>query len=110
DPRQWEFFGELIERLDTKSDPNTRTDVIYLKNAKAADVVTVLSKIISGQTTAIQRQDSGTVRPGQPGYQQTRQPTPGTPQQAQQPAQPNVVSASAANNPNLDPTGAGANE
>lgn len=107
DPRQWDFFGELIEKLDTKSDPNTRTDVLYLKNAKAADVVTVLSKIISGQTTAIQRQDTGSVRPGQPGYQQLRQPTPATPAQ---PAQPNVVSATAANNPNLDASATGANE
>lgn len=65
DPRQWDFFTDLIERLDQKSDPNTRNDVIYLKHAKAADVVNVLSRIIQGQTQAIQRQSPGSVRPGQ---------------------------------------------
>lgn len=105
DPRQWDFFGELIEKLDQKSDPNTRNEVLYLKHAKAADVVNVLSRIISGQTTAIQRQNTGSVRPGQPGAQPMQPP--GTPQQ---PAQPTVISASAANNPNLDLMAAGANE
>ena len=85
DPRQHPFFDDLIDRLDRKADPNTRTDVIYLKNAKAADVVNVLSKIVSGQTSALQKQNSGSVRPGQT----TPQPTPpGTP-----PAAPTVVSA-----------------
>ena len=106
DPRQWDFFSELIEKLDQKSDPNTRNEVLYLKHAKAADVVTVLSRIISGQTTAIQRQNTGSVRPGQPGAQ-PMQPTPATPAQ---PPQPNIVSASAANNPNLDALGSSANE
>jgi general secretion pathway protein D len=103
DPRQHAFFDDLIDRLDQKSDPNTRNDVIYLKNAKAADVVNVLSRIISGQTTAIQRQSPGSVRPGQ-----VQAPTPGAPAA---PAQPTVVSASSANNPNLDALMAsGANE
>jgi hypothetical protein len=43
DPRQFAFFDDLIEKLDTKADPNTRNDVNYLKHAKAADVVTVLT-------------------------------------------------------------------
>ncbi|WP_457795315.1 secretin N-terminal domain-containing protein [Horticoccus sp. 23ND18S-11] len=93
DPRQHPFFDDLIARLDQKSDPNTRNDVIYLKHAKAADVVTVLSRIISGQTTAIQRQSPGSVRPGtgpQPGMQ------PNAPNAAPAPAQPTVVSASSA--------------
>jgi general secretion pathway protein D len=108
DPRQWDFFGELIDRLDQKSDPNTRNEVLYLKHAKAEDVVNVLGRIISGQTTALSKQNTGSVRPGQPGAQQPRPPqAPGTPQQ---PGQPNLASASAANNPNLDVTGAGANE
>jgi general secretion pathway protein D len=89
DPRQYAFFDDLIDRLDRKADPNTRNDVIYLKHAKAADVVNVLSKIISGQTTAQQRQGTGSVRPGQvPGQPG---PTPNTPAQ---PAAPTIVSAS----------------
>ncbi|MBL9201635.1 MAG: type II secretory pathway, component PulD, partial [Opitutaceae bacterium] len=89
DPRQWDFFAELIDKLDQRSDPNTRTEVIPLNNAKATDVVNVLSKIISGQSTAIQRQGAGTVRPT----------TPGTPMQPPAPGQPAVVTASAASSP-----------
>ncbi|MCE2862802.1 MAG: type II secretory pathway, component PulD [Opitutaceae bacterium] len=88
DPRQHAFFDDLIERLDRKADPNTRTEVIYLKHAKATDVVNVLSKIISGTTTALQRQGSASVRPGQT-------PTPATPAA---PAAPTVVSATNAAN------------
>jgi general secretion pathway protein D len=96
DPRQHAFFDDLIARLDQKSDPNTRNDVIYLKHAKAADVVNVLSRIISGQTTATQRQSPGSVRPGQVAT------PPGTPAAPTAPAQPAIVSASSANNPNID--------
>jgi len=98
DPRQHEFFDDLIARLDQKADPNTRNDVIYLKHAKAADVVTVLSRIISGQTSAIQRQTTGSVRPGQGGLQ-PQQPQPGAPGVLPQPMQPNIISASSSGNP-----------
>lgn len=107
DPRQHAFFDDLIDRLDQKSDPNTRNDVLYLKHAKAADVVNVLSRIISGQTTATQRQSPGSVRPGQ--VQPTAPGAPATP--AAPPGQPMIVSASSANNPNLDALmSSGANE
>ncbi len=103
DPRQWPFFQDLIEKIDQKSDPNTRTEVLYLKHATAKDVVDVLSRIISGQTTAIQRQNPGSVRPGQGMVQ----PQPGlNPQLPPQPAQPTIASANAANNPNLNAGGA----
>lgn len=95
DPRQHEFFDDLIKRLDQRADPNTRNDVIYLKNAKASDVVTVLNRIITGQTTAAQRQNSGGVRPGM--TNQPTAPTPATPAAPAQPAGPNVVSASNSN-------------
>lgn len=96
DPRQWDFFTELIEKLDQKSDPNTRTEVLYLKNAKAKDVVDVLSRIISTTTSALQRQNTGSVRPGAtPGPAMQ----PGAPAQ---PAQPAIVSATSAGNPNLE--------
>jgi general secretion pathway protein D len=52
DPRQHPFFDELITKLDVKADPNTRTDVIKLNNAKAADVATLLSQLVTGQTAA----------------------------------------------------------
>lgn len=106
DPRQHEFFDDLIRRLDQKADPNTRNDVIYLKHAKALDVVNVLSRIIQGQTSAIQRQGAGSVRPGQTGLQPQQPGAPGAPNQ---PAQPSVVSASSAGNV-LDGLQAGSNE
>jgi general secretion pathway protein D len=98
DPRQWDFFTDLIEKLDQKSDPNTRNDVIYLKNAKATDVVAVLTKIISGQNQAIQKQGNSSVRPGQ-GMQPPAQPAaPG------QPAGPTLPAAT------LDALGIGSSE
>jgi general secretion pathway protein D len=54
DPRQYPFFQDLIEKLDVRADPNTRTEVIYLKHAQAKDVATVLNNLISGQTKATQ--------------------------------------------------------
>jgi general secretion pathway protein D len=99
DPRQHAFFDELIDRLDQRSDPNTRNDVIFLKHANAADLVAVLGRIISGQTaatSATQRQGGGSLRPGQGmGPTQPQQPQlPGTPPQPAQPVPAQVVSAS----------------
>ena len=81
DPRQYPLFDDLINRLDQKSDPNTRTEVIYLKNAKAKDVVDVVNKIITGSTTALQKQNPGgpAVRPTGPQTPQPVAPAPGQP-------------------------------
>ena len=84
DPRQHSFFDELIDKLDVRADPNTRNDVIYLNHAKAADVVNVITRLISGQAQAI-RQSSQSVRPGQ--GMQPVQTTP-TLVQPPQPGQP----------------------
>lgn len=75
DPRQWDFFTDLIEKLDQKSDPNTRNDVIYLKHAKASDVVAVLTKIITGQNQALQKQGSTGQRPTTPAANAPATPT-----------------------------------
>ena len=105
DPRQWDFFTDLIERLDQKSEPNTRTDVLYLKHAKSKDVVDVLSRVINTQTQALQKQNSGSVRPG---MAPTPLAAPGAPVQ---PVQPAVSTASAASNPNFsDMLASGSNE
>jgi general secretion pathway protein D len=63
DPRQVAFFDELIAKLDVKSDPNTRNEVIYLKHAAAKDVATILSQLVSGQNTAVKGTGQETVRP-----------------------------------------------
>ena len=80
DPRQYPLFDDLIAKLDVKSDPNTRNDVIYLKHADAQQVATLLTQLVSGQTGAAQRSNSQSVRPGQGVASQLPLPTaPGTP-------------------------------
>jgi general secretion pathway protein D len=65
DPREYPLFDTLIKQLDIQSDLFTRTEVIPLKHADAKDVSTLLSAIISGQTSAAQKVSSTSVRPGQ---------------------------------------------
>jgi len=75
DPREYPLFDALIGKLDVSSDPNTRNEVIYLKHADAKDVSTLLSQLISGQNSAVQKSGAQTSRnpqmlaatvPGQP--------------------------------------------
>jgi general secretion pathway protein D len=58
DPREYPLFDALITQLDLKSDPNTRNEVIYLKHADAKDVSALLSQLISGQNSAVQKSGS----------------------------------------------------
>ena len=95
DPRQYATFDDLIAKLDIAADPPTRTDVIYLKHAKAADLVGVLTKLISTQTANAQRANSQSVRPGQGVVQNlVGPPVPGAPAAPT----PTVVAASNAGN------------
>lgn len=67
DPRQIELFDDIIAKLDAKSDPNTRNEVIYLKHASAKDLAPLLSQLVSGQTSAAQKAGgTSSVRPQQP--------------------------------------------
>lgn len=63
DPRQFPFFDDLIARLDVKSDPNTRNEVIYLKHAAAKDVASILSQLVSGQNNAARTAGQESIRP-----------------------------------------------
>ena len=56
---QHPFFDNLISTLDASSDPNTRTEVIFLRNATAQDVATLITQLVTGQTTAAQRANGG---------------------------------------------------
>jgi len=87
DPRQYPFFQDLIEKLDVRADPNTRTEVIYLKHAQAKDVATLLSNLISGQTKA---QQNGTSKPNIINNPNTPQ-TPNAPPQATNPVLANAI-------------------
>lgn len=63
DERQHALFDELIDKLDSKGETNTRNEVIYLKHASAKDVAPLISQIVSGQTAAAQKAGAGAVRP-----------------------------------------------
>ncbi len=63
DPREHAFFDQLIAKLDAEASPNTRSEVIFLKHANATEVATLLSQLISGQTTAASREGAGAARP-----------------------------------------------
>ncbi len=52
---QHEFFDRLIETLDQKSNPNTKTDVFFLRHAEAQAVATLVTSLVTGQTTAAAR-------------------------------------------------------
>lgn len=83
DARQFPLFDELIAKLDVKADPNTRNEVILLKNAAAKDIASLLSTLIKGQTASAQAANS--IRPGQI----IRNPTPPSgPDAPPQPATP----------------------
>jgi len=61
-PEQHSFFDQLISQLDADSDPNTKTDVVFLRHAVATDVATLLTQLITGQTAAATRAGNSTTR------------------------------------------------
>jgi general secretion pathway protein D len=71
---QHDFFDKLIDTLDQKSNPNTKTDVIFLRHADAQQVATLVTSLVTGQTTAAARAGN-TVR----GATVNRAPTPVVP-------------------------------
>ncbi len=71
---QHDFFDKLIDTLDQKSNPNTKTDVIFLRHADAQQVATLVTSLVTGQTTAAARAGN-TVR----GATVNRAPTPVAP-------------------------------
>ncbi|HEY8995583.1 MAG TPA: secretin N-terminal domain-containing protein, partial [Lacunisphaera sp.] len=83
DPRQHAFFDELIAKLDVKSDPNTRNEVIYLKHAAAKDVAAILSQLVTGQNNAAKSAGADAARPltgtATPAVVAPPQPAPVTP-------------------------------
>ena len=52
---QHDFFDKLIETLDQKSNPNTKNDVIFLRHADAQQVATLITSLVTGQTTGAAR-------------------------------------------------------
>lgn len=66
DRRLHPFFDKLIARLDVRSDPNTRNEIIYLKHAEATEVASLVSNLVSGQNQATSRSESARRPNGQP--------------------------------------------
>lgn len=66
DARLHPFFDKLIARLDVRSDPNTRNEIIYLKHADATEVATLVSNLVSGQNQATSRSESARRTNAQP--------------------------------------------
>ena len=58
DPRQQPLFDDLIAKLDIAGDPNTRNEVMFLKNANAKDIATLLSQLVQGRNTSRKANDS----------------------------------------------------
>jgi general secretion pathway protein D len=52
---QHDFFDKLIDTLDQKSNPNTKNDVIFLRHADAQQVATLITSLVTGQTTGAAR-------------------------------------------------------
>ncbi|MCH8473936.1 MAG: hypothetical protein LAT55_01755 [Opitutales bacterium] len=50
DPRNMDYFENIIDRIDVRSEPRTRNEVIFLKHAEATEVASLLSQLVSGQT------------------------------------------------------------
>lgn len=73
DKRLHPFFDKLIARLDVRSDPNTRNEIIYLKHADATEVASLVSNLVSGQNQATSRSESARRPNGQ-----TATPAPAT--------------------------------
>ena len=56
---QHAFFDKLIESLDATSDPNTKTDVVFLRHANATETASLLTQLITGQTRAASTANGG---------------------------------------------------
>lgn len=93
DARQYEFFDDLIAKLDTKSDANTRNDVIYLKYAMAKDVASSLTQLVTTQNGAARKNGSESTASGAP-----------TPAATTTPAAPAVASLATTAPLKLEPT------
>ncbi len=79
DPREQPFFDSLVARLDTRADPTTRSEVIFLKHADAVKVEALLAKLVSGQNSAAQTSGSGSARAPAKAPAAPTPPNPATP-------------------------------
>jgi len=87
DSRLHAMFDDLIDKLDTKGDSNTHTEVIHLKAADSKILAPLLMNLISGQAAAAQKAGQQAQRGAQAAAMPTPTPVaPNTPAAAQQAA------------------------
>lgn len=55
DRRQMSIFDDLVARFDVQAEPNTRNELIALKNADAKEVATMLQQLVTGQSQSGER-------------------------------------------------------
>jgi len=84
DARQQPFFDELIEKLNSKGETNTRQEVITLKHAVSKDVATMLTNLVAGK-----KQNTS----GSSNQQAQNQNQPRRPNQPATPTTPNAPGA-----------------
>ena len=73
---QHAFFDKLVESLDATSDPNTKTDVVFLRHANATETASLLTQLITGQTKAASTANGGRTTNG---TNRVTTPTPAVP-------------------------------
>ena len=73
---QHAFFDKLVESLDATSDPNTKTDVVFLRHANATETASLLTQLITGQTKAASTANGGRTTNG---TNRVTTPTPAAP-------------------------------
>lgn len=91
EPANMTFFDEIIEKLDIKSDPATRIEVIVLNHAEATEVAGLLSSFVSGSTDS--ESNDRSQANANASNRQTRQ---GNPQSINQNSRPQQQAASPA--------------
>ena len=77
DARLYAMFDDLIDKLDTKGDSNTHTEVFRLKAADCKTLTTLLNSLVNGEATAAQKAGQQSQRGAQAAAMTT--PTPVAP-------------------------------
>jgi general secretion pathway protein D len=87
DARLYAMFDDLIDKLDTKGDSNTHTEVFRLKAADCKTLTTLLNSLVNGEATAAQKAGQQSQRGAQAAAMPTPTPVaPNAPAAAQQAA------------------------
>jgi general secretion pathway protein D len=94
DARLYPMFDDLVDKLDTKGDSNTHTEVFRLKSADCTKLMGLLNTLINGEATAAQKAGQQAQRNAQAGAMPTPGPVaPNSPAGVQQAAAQQAMAA-----------------